>query len=120
MMILDEAIKHCREIAELNIDCAEKCDLTDETEGKMAVNYGECANEHLQLAEWLQELKDIKEKLVYNTHGEMVLKQDVIEGLYGIKETISESVKNEILKMIKGLKPISYIVPPKYCKPKDQ
>ena len=42
MMTLDEAIKHCEEIAD------SKCDT--------------CGAEHKQLVEWLKELKDRKEK----------------------------------------------------------
>jgi len=43
-MTLDEAIKHCEEIA------YSKCD--------------KCGEEHKQLAEWLKELKERKEKNV--------------------------------------------------------
>ena len=42
-MTLDEAIKHCLEIAKSDV-CAN------------------CKNEHLQLAEWLLELKKRREK----------------------------------------------------------
>lgn len=42
-MTLDQAIKHCYEVAE-----KEQC-------------YA-CAEEHLQLAEWLEELKELREK----------------------------------------------------------
>lgn len=40
-MTLDDAIKHCQQVAKES-DC------------------GECANEHKQLAQWLQELKEFK------------------------------------------------------------
>lgn len=42
MMTLEEAIEHCEEVAK--ITC------------------GECAKEHLQLAEWLRELKQRREQ----------------------------------------------------------
>ena len=42
-MTLDEAIKHCNEVAEEN-ECIE------------------CAAEHMRLAEWLTELKEFREK----------------------------------------------------------
>lgn len=42
MLTLEEAIKHCEEVAE--------------REGKTC-NGAECAEEHLQLAEWLKELR---------------------------------------------------------------
>lgn len=44
-MTLDEAIKHCYEVAD------RKCD--------------DCGKEHLQLAKWLEELQDFKNKADY-------------------------------------------------------
>ena len=48
-MTLDEAIKHCEEVAD---------GMTEQ--GKCA----ECAAEHKQLAEWLKELKNARETLM--------------------------------------------------------
>ena len=49
-MTLEEAIKHCEEIAEEERSmCVPGCD--------------KCADEHLQLAEWLKELKAFREGL---------------------------------------------------------
>ena len=45
-MTLDEAIKHCEDVIEKQKSC----------------NKIECANEHIQLAEWLKELQAIKNK----------------------------------------------------------
>lgn len=42
MMTIDEAIRHCEEVAEKMNDC-------------------ECAADHRQLAEWLRELKELRE-----------------------------------------------------------
>jgi hypothetical protein len=42
MMTIDEAIRHCEEVAEKMNDC-------------------ECAADHRQLAEWLTELKELRE-----------------------------------------------------------
>ena len=42
-MTLDQAIKHCYEVAEKEQCCA-------------------CAEEWLELAEWLEELKELREK----------------------------------------------------------
>ncbi len=42
MMTLDEAIQHCEEVA------SNVC--------------GECSEDHMQLANWLKELKELKEK----------------------------------------------------------
>lgn len=48
MMTIDEAIRHCEEVAEQNEkDCIE------------------CAKEHRQLAEWLEELKTYQEGIEY-------------------------------------------------------
>ena len=52
-MTIDDVIKHCEEVA-------------DQLEGKDGYAYtdstcDECANEHRQLAEWLKELKALKE-----------------------------------------------------------
>ena len=60
-MTLDEAILHCREKAEELRTTAEQ----QWEDGKMAlIDYTdcrECASEHQQLAEWLEELKDRRE-----------------------------------------------------------
>ena len=44
-MTLDEAIKHCEDVAEDRCGCAE-----------------DCVNEHRQLAEWLKELRERRAK----------------------------------------------------------
>lgn len=59
-MTIDEAIKHCEEKAK------ELSDKAYEEWGKSmseeeAYNCNECAREHAQLAEWLKELKALKE-----------------------------------------------------------
>ena len=70
-MTIDEAIKHCEEVAEKNEKQAKEChdnqvrkcevisfaemDYTRENECL------ECAKEHRQLAEWLRELKAYRE-----------------------------------------------------------
>lgn len=59
MINLDETIKHCEEVAEENESKAnriEQLHLTGNAEGCR-----ECANEHRQLAEWLKELKKLRE-----------------------------------------------------------
>lgn len=60
-MTLDEAIKHCVEVAEQNEKEAEyrpRMDYYDETESR--TDCLECAADHRQLAEWLTELKEAK------------------------------------------------------------
>lgn len=58
MLTLDEAIAHCKEKAEeLKDEANIHCDIpADEIADCL-----ECANEHLQLAEWLTELKELRE-----------------------------------------------------------
>lgn len=46
VMTLEEAIRHCEEYADY--DCYNEAQF-------------ECAKEHLQLAEWLKELKELRE-----------------------------------------------------------
>ena len=62
-MTLDEAIKHCLEIAEENKELADKFDEWDEWEKADADNCRSCAADHRQLAEWLRELKEAKRLL---------------------------------------------------------
>ena len=49
-MTLDEAIKHCEDVAEDSCGCAE-----------------DCIEEHRQLAEWLKELKERRAKTEPNS-----------------------------------------------------
>lgn len=62
---LDEAIKHCEEVAEYKEDV---CKTIENEEGEFADNntyYKYCkrrAKEHRQLAKWLKELKAYKDK----------------------------------------------------------
>lgn len=59
-LTLDEAIKHCLEVAEQNETQADKWQKEGgEQWGKTTV-CRECAADHRQLAEWLMELKDLR------------------------------------------------------------
>ena len=58
MMDLDEAIKHCEEVMMENLEKTKDRNASD----PIAINCFECADEHRQLAEWLKELKSLKEK----------------------------------------------------------
>lgn len=60
-LTLDEAIKHCLEVAEQNERKAEyrpRMDYYDEIESR--ADCLECAADHRQLAEWLTELKELR------------------------------------------------------------
>ena len=70
-LTLDEAIKHCEEVAEQNEssaitykNCKEiKANMYEKLTAEKAENdCRECAADHRQLAEWLTELKDLREE----------------------------------------------------------
>lgn len=58
-MTLEEAIKHCEEVAENN----EKIAGTFEYSLKTKSDCKKCASEHRQLAEWLRELQALRRSL---------------------------------------------------------
>ena len=58
MMTLDEAIKHCEEVAEEQDKLCKVNDSFNFSQPK----WEKCADEHRQLAEWLKELKQLKEQ----------------------------------------------------------
>lgn len=64
-LTLDEAIKHCLEVAEQNETQAEKIgrQFIGSAMDKRATDCRECAADHRQLAEWLTELKEAKRLL---------------------------------------------------------
>lgn len=64
-MTIDEAIKHCLEVAEQNETQADKIgrQLIGSAIDKYATDCRECAADHRQLAEWLTELKDLKNSI---------------------------------------------------------
>ena len=62
IMSIDEAIKHCEEVADRCEYEASKYDMTDAYESHMACKEGECGEKYRQLAEWLKELKNLREQ----------------------------------------------------------
>lgn len=60
-MTLDEAIRHCEEVAEVNHKMVESLVGIDTDEQERC---RECAKDHEQLAEWLKELKAYREQKV--------------------------------------------------------
>ena len=60
-LTLDKAIKHAKEVADMNYNDAEKFDSNDSVENYMKANCMKCAEQHEKLAEWLEELKSYKE-----------------------------------------------------------
>lgn len=68
-MTLDEAIKHCLEVAEQNDAQAEKWREEGGEEWGKTTACRECAADHRQLAEWLAELKEAKRLLKAAVEG---------------------------------------------------
>ena len=60
MFSIDEAIAHARAVAETCEYEASKYDMSDSYEREVAYKEGKCAEEHEQLAEWLEELKALR------------------------------------------------------------
>lgn len=60
-LTIEEAIKHAKEVAEMNYNDAEKFDSNDSAENYMKANCMKCAEQHEKLAEWLEELKSYKD-----------------------------------------------------------
>ena len=60
MLSIDEAISHARAVAETCEYEASKYDMSDSYESQVAYKEGKCAEEHEQLAEWLEELKALR------------------------------------------------------------
>lgn len=54
-MTIDEAIQHCEEVANANERLCETVHPAMQLS-----DYGKCAEDHRQLAEWLKELKDYR------------------------------------------------------------
>ena len=59
-LTLDEAIVHAKEVAEKNYRGAD-FESIDYIDDDIKTNCIKCAEEHMQLAEWLEELKSYKE-----------------------------------------------------------
>lgn len=62
-MTIDEAIKHCEEVAESEERKArlyQRPNKEIKGSGKRYLSCIECANEHRQLTKWLKELKEFK------------------------------------------------------------
>lgn len=86
-LTLDEAIKHCLEVAEDNETKAQKIGVQflGTTKDKEATDCRECAADHRQLAEWLTELKELR-----NSIGAVKLK-DMKEAVGLLQELNAEN-----------------------------
>jgi hypothetical protein len=93
-MTIEQAIKHANEVAEENQAIVDSCDYYGENMAKCE----ECAKEHRQLAEWLTELKLLREQMSHSekpnkwiplTKRPMTKEErEEYEGMTGITETM--------------------------------
>lgn len=101
-MTLDEAITHAREVAEKQRKDNDNCEYKAEYGCKGCADYYskpciECAEEHEQLAEWLEELKALKNGLNIKCDS---LNEALDKGKkIGYNKALDDFVK-EICKMI--------------------
>ena len=63
MLSIDEAITHAREVADKNSGCWKHCNCTDN-------DCNICEEEHDQLAEWLEELKEYRNHNRWTIHAQ--------------------------------------------------
>lgn len=61
-MTIEEAISHALEVAGEQQERADSAELIDILDGLDVESCKECATEHRQLAEWLRELKELREE----------------------------------------------------------
>ena len=87
-MTIDEAILHAREKAAYNNEKAKQFETVDNK--NMCF---ECAKEHEQLAEWLEELKDYRDK------NKIIMRIDV-ENMQSVKDRTIELAKEQYNKAI--------------------
>lgn len=90
-MSIDEAIKHCEEVAEEKESICNVIENKGETWTDSGKNYYDickkCASEHRQLAEWLRELKAYRgilanaDRLIESEYGVVIIEgyKDVID-----------------------------------------
>ena len=86
-MTLDEAIAHAREVAE---EQRKACDLAWVWDNPD--NIKKCAEEHEQLAKWLEELKSYRASVFSGDMTQKMLKEEYCKAV----DDFAESVKNLI------------------------
>lgn len=91
-MNIDEAIERARKVASEQLLRREKC-TTDDAECDKFSNCIRCADEHEQLAEWLEELKELR---AYKEKMEMQYLDDIRNPLEPLK--LQSALKSEIFK----------------------
>ena len=106
-MTLDEAILHAREVAERNRKQYKNCpsDRTD-------IRYQtceECAEEHEQLAEWLEELKSYRTSVFSGDMTQIMLKEEYCKAVDDFAEKLNEKCDGMIKdKWNSNVAPVSW------------
>ena len=106
-MTLDEAILHAREVAERNRKQYKNCpsDRTD-------IRYQtceECAEEHEQLAEWLEELKSYRASVFSGDMTQIMLKEEYCKAINDFAEKLNAKCDGMIKeKWNSNVTPISW------------
>lgn len=77
---LDKAIRYEEVVVNNCEDQANKCDLTDPYERNVAYENSKCAEKHRQFAEWLKELKRLREQNINSILDNI---KEEIESEYG-------------------------------------
>lgn len=91
-MTIDEAIAHAREVAERNRRVM-NFESEDNIDDDIKVNCLNCATQHEQLAEWLEELKELRS---YKEKMEMQYLDDIGNPLEPLK--LKSALESEIMK----------------------
>ena len=100
-LTLDEAIKHCEEVAEQNETQANKWQEEGGEQWGKTTACRECATDHRQLAEWLRELKEAKQLLKAAMKDmKMLYESGKDEGCVGIE--FKWRYADEALKLIES------------------
>lgn len=106
-MTLDEAIKHAEEVAEEKEKYIKRIYETLPAEERFLFSEEKngckkCANEHRQLAEWLKELKKLKEQ---DSCEDTISRQAVINAIANTCFWLSASDWNELTECINSISP---------------
>lgn len=92
-MKIDEAIAHAREVAKRRM--AEYKNHYDKDAHYYPTQCKKCAEEHIQLAEWLEELKSYRASVFSGDMTQKMLKEEYCKAV----DDFAESVKNLIVDL---------------------
>ena len=98
-MTIDEAIKHCKEVAEEKDKSVELYKAVKATEGLIS-KCETCAEEHRQLAEWLKELKAYREQQLCE---DCISREMAMKECYTIHDDYGERFDVVQLETLEGL-----------------